>query len=207
MFGPDPFSNPRLALAITKAKRASCPRDTIEAALARGQGLSPQGVKLEAFIEEAMLPSHSLALLIECLTESKGKTRLEVRNTLKDHDANVASTAYLFSKKGLLKFGASQADEEKFMECAIDAGAVDVSTRESGGFEVLSEVSDMTKVCEKLKTNLGLDAEDVDIIWLANSASELPLKDMEKDQPHEVRDLLEKLRQSYSVRGVYITLL
>jgi transcriptional/translational regulatory protein YebC/TACO1 len=205
VFGPSTASNPRLALAINKAKRASCPRDAIEAARARGQGLSPTGVKLQAFTEEAMLPSHSIALLIECLTDSKGKTRLEVRNILKGHDANTASTAYLFSKRGHLKFGAVEVDEGRLMECAIDAGAVDVSTSENGGFEVLTEIGDITKVCSKLKDELGLDAENVDIKWLANSSSELPLKDEENDQPQEVRDLVEELRQLSSVRGVYIT--
>jgi transcriptional/translational regulatory protein YebC/TACO1 len=205
VFGADPTFNPRLAAAITKAKRASCPKDAIEGALARGQGLSPTGSKLDAFTEEAMLPSHSLAILIECLTDNKNRTRLELRNVLKDHEANLASTAYLFSKRGHLKYN-SGVEEEKLMEAAIDAGALDVATVEDGSFEVLTEVVDISKVCGKIKDDVGVDADDIDVIWVANSNSELPLKDPE-DQPEDVLDLVGELRSLSSVRGVYTTVL
>jgi transcriptional/translational regulatory protein YebC/TACO1 len=203
VFGPDQASNPRLSLSITKAKRASCPKDAIDAALARGQGLSPTGTKLEAFTEEAMLPAHGVAVLVDCLSDSKGRTRLEMKNILKDNGASQASTAYLFSKRGHIRAKLEDGvGEDAVMECVIDAGALDVHVEEDG-FELLTEVSDISKVCGRLKQDLDIDADEIDVIWVPNSQSELPMR--EEVEVPEVQEFLDELRNSSSVRGVYVS--
>ncbi|TKA71829.1 hypothetical protein B0A49_06172, partial [Cryomyces minteri] len=99
VYGPDPNINPRLAHAIATAKKSGFAKASIEAAIARGQGVSASGAKLESLTIEAILPP-SVAVVIDCETDNKLRTLADVRLLIKHYEGNVTPTNYLFAKKG-----------------------------------------------------------------------------------------------------------
>lgn len=99
--GGDPETNPKLKLAIEKAKGANMPKDNIEKAIKRGTG-QLEGVKMEEFIYEAYGPA-GVALIIEGITDNKNRTLAEIKyilNRFSGKLANSGSVKYLFDKKG-----------------------------------------------------------------------------------------------------------
>lgn len=98
--GEDPESNPRLRVAISKAKEANMPKDNIERAIKKGSG-QIEGVKMEEIFYEAYGPS-GIALIIEVITDNKNRALSEVKHTLSRFDGKMAETGsvkYLFDKK------------------------------------------------------------------------------------------------------------
>ncbi len=99
--GGDPETNPKLKLAIEKAKEANLPKENIERAVKRGTG-QLEGAKMEEFIYEAYGPGGA-ALIIEGITNNKNRTLAEIKHTLSRFGgklANSGSVKYLFDKKG-----------------------------------------------------------------------------------------------------------
>lgn len=98
--GGDPESNPRLRVAISKAKEANMPKDNIERAIKKGSG-QIEGVKMEEIFYEAYGPS-GIALIIEVITDNKNRALSEVKHALSRFDGKMAETGsvkYLFDKK------------------------------------------------------------------------------------------------------------
>jgi len=98
--GADPESNPRLRVAINKAKEANMPKDNIERAIKKGSG-QIEGVKMEEIFYEAYGPS-GIALIIEVITDNKNRALSEVKHALSRFDGKMAETGsvkYLFDKK------------------------------------------------------------------------------------------------------------
>lgn len=200
VFGPDPKTNPRLDLVITRAKKDGFPKASIEAAIARGQGLTSSGAKLEALTEEVMFPP-SVGIIVEFMTESKAQTRLDLRKVVKDCGGTFSSTSYLFEKKGRISLrGKEGTDFDAIMEPALDAGALDVEDSEDGGFVVYTQVSDLKSVSDALTHKLGLEIDELEIIWDPQTRVEV---DSEKlaGQLEKFTDLLKDIP---SVQGVYI---
>src|SRR3954449_6350859 len=126
--GGDPEGNPALALAISKAKDASMPKDNIERAIAKGTGAGADAEAYENVVYEGYGPG-GVALLIEALTDNRNRTGAEVRHALTKHGGTLGepgSVAYLFAKRGVLVVDAGRWSEDELI-VAIDAGAEDVS--------------------------------------------------------------------------------
>jgi transcriptional/translational regulatory protein YebC/TACO1 len=188
-------------LAIQKAKKASLQRATIDAAVARGQGLSSSGAKLETFIEGATLSqSPSTALLIDCLTDNQTQTRIDIRAIFKKFGATPSSTTYQFEKIGSIVFFAKEdVDFDAFAEIAIDAGVENFEQDEEGKYMIETEVSSMTSIGNTIREHFGLDMQESEIIWKPSSPQ--PIVDDEvRMQLHE---MVEHLEEVPSVRGVY----
>ena len=189
--GPDPNNNTRLAAAITAAKKAGFPKQSIEAAIARGQGRSSSGAALENITIEAMLPN-AIAAVIECQTDSKLRLLQVLRDMFKDHGANITPTTYLFDRKGKLVFEpCAGASGDELLEHAIEAGALDVETNEDGNIVVLTEPNEITSVAEALTQSLGLKIESTEIIWDPKKESAVNV-----DSPKAL-DTLSKLTSEY----------
>jgi YebC/PmpR family DNA-binding regulatory protein len=125
--GGDPEANPRLRLAVDKAKAANMPADNIKRAIRRGTGEEP-GVSYDEVTYEGYGPGGA-ALLIDTLTDNKNRTVGELRHLLSKHGGNLGETnsvAWMFDKKGYLVVEKSQADEETLMAAVLDAGADDM---------------------------------------------------------------------------------
>ncbi len=151
MGGADPSFNPRLRLAIEKAKAESMPKDNIENATKRGTG-ELEGVNYEEIRYEGYGPGGA-ALIVDCLTDNRVRTVADVRHALNKCGGNLGtdgSVVFQFKHCGQIIL-APGADENRVMEVALDAGAEDVITHEDGSIEVLTAPNnDLATVKEAL---------------------------------------------------------
>ncbi|KAF9891302.1 hypothetical protein FE257_004157 [Aspergillus nanangensis] len=201
MMGPDTKFNPRLTLALSNAKRAGIPKTVIEAAIARGQGISITGETLEQVTIEAMLPN-SVAAVVECQTDHKARVLQDVRCAIKDAGGVVTPTTYLFQKKGRVLFEKKDGlDPDSCLDQAIDAGATDIATDEEGRLLVFTEPSETKSVGESLANLTGLAIEELEIIWDPNSDT---LVEVSNEQAKELEDVLSAIREEASVRDIYL---
>lgn len=202
VWGPDPKFNPRLTLALSNAKRAEIPKAVVEAAIARGQGLSVTGQALEHLTIEAMLPS-SVAAVIECETDQKGRTLQDVRRAIKDISGNVTPTTYLFEKKGRVVFEKTgDLNVDDYLDQAIEAGASDLVADEDGGLVIFTEPTETKKVGEAFSQLSGLVIQELEIIWDPNQDT---LVDLDEEQVKSLEDGLNYIRESdASVREIYL---
>jgi YebC/PmpR family DNA-binding regulatory protein len=125
--GGNPEANPRLRLAVQKAREGNLPKDTIEKAIKRGTGDLP-GVAYEEMVMEGYGPG-GVAILVEALTDNKNRTSAELRSLftrLGGNPAGAGSVSWLFQKKGLISLSASGVTEERLMEIVLEAGAEDL---------------------------------------------------------------------------------
>lgn len=202
MWGPDTKYNPRLTLALSNAKRASIPKSVIEAAIARGQGLSVSGQALEALTIEAMLPGN-VAAVIECLTDQKARVLQDVRHIIKNNGGIVTPTTFLFERKGRVVMEKKEdTNPDDFLDQAIEAGAADVTTDDKGRLVVLTNPSETKTVGEMFARLSGLAIQELEIIWDPNADSMVGVKD--EEQAKALEDLLSALREEPSVQEVYM---
>lgn len=127
--GGDPDGNPRLRLAIDKAKGANMPADNIKRAIMKGNGELP-GMAYEDATYEAYGPA-GVALLIEAVTDNKTRTVNEIRHVLDRNHGKLAAAgavAYQFHRKGLITVLASRIGEDDLMGLILDAGAEDMTS-------------------------------------------------------------------------------
>lgn len=202
VWGPDPKFNPRLTLALSNAKRAEIPKSVIEAAIARGQGISVTGQALEQVTIEAILPP-SVAAVIECQTDQKARILQDVRRAIKDFDGIITPTTYLFEKKGRILFEPKDgliADD--YLDQAIDAGAADMSTDEDGHLVIFTEPTTTKRVAEEFSKLTGLTVQALEIIWDPNKDTLVDVKDDE--QVKNLENALNFLREDSSVRDIYL---
>jgi YebC/PmpR family DNA-binding regulatory protein len=152
MGGGDPGANPRLRLAIDKAKAESMPKDNIENAIKRGTG-QLDGVNYEEVRYEGYGPGGA-AIIVDCLTDNKTRTVADVRHAFAKNGGNMGTdgcVAFQFKHCGqiILEPGAS---EDAVMEAALEAGAEDVIPNEDGSIEVITApYDDLTNVKEALE--------------------------------------------------------
>jgi YebC/PmpR family DNA-binding regulatory protein len=127
MGGGDPDANPRLRLAIDKARSANMPKDNIQRAIQKGVG-GGEDAAFEEVIYEGYGPGGT-AVLLEALTDNRKRTVSEIRHVFSKNGGNLGSTgcvAYLFEKKGIISIELGGIDLDALLEAALDAGALDV---------------------------------------------------------------------------------
>ncbi|MBM4126343.1 MAG: YebC/PmpR family DNA-binding transcriptional regulator [Nitrospira sp.] len=148
--GGDPDGNPRLRLAIAKAKEANMPGDTLKKAIQRGTGELP-GVTYEEFTLEGYGPGGT-ALLLEITSDNRNRTVAEIRSLFTKNHGNMAeagAVAWQFHKKGLLTVDKAKVDEDRLLSLALDAGAEDVKVGDKS-FEVITDSHDFEAVKKAL---------------------------------------------------------
>jgi YebC/PmpR family DNA-binding regulatory protein len=155
--------NPRLALAVQKAKDASMPKDNIERAIAKGTGEGADADALETVMYEGYGPG-GVALMVEAVTENRNRTGSDVRHVFGKHGGNLGepgSVAYLFDKKGVVVVDGERYSEDDLM-VAIDAGAEDIAL-DDDVFEVVCEPADLTAVRTALE-EAGIAIESAEVV-------------------------------------------
>ena len=195
--GGDAGGNPRLRLAIEKAKEANMPNDNIKRAVEKGIGGG--GTTLEEITYEGYGPS-GVALTIEVMTDNKNRTLGEVRNILERHGGNLGasgSVAWMFKKKGSITFNLSGVDEEKLTMAAIDAGAEDVLSEESV-YEVVTTPENFIKVRDALKAQ-GFNSLNAEVTMVPANTVKLEGEDAQKVL--KLVNLLEDLDDVQSVHA------
>jgi len=161
--GGDAATNPRLRLAIDKAKEQNMPADNIKRAVDRGTG-NLDGVNYEELRYEGY-GIHGAAVIVDCMTDNKTRTVADVRHAFSKFGGNLGtdgSVAFLFTHCGQFLF-APGTSEDRVMEVALDAGADDVSTDDEGGIEVICDPHDFEKVKQTFEA-AGLKAEVAEIV-------------------------------------------
>lgn len=129
--GGDPSGNPRLRLAIDKAKSSNMPADNIKRAIQKGTGELP-GVAYEDVAYEAYGPG-GVALIIEAVTDNKNRLISEIRHVLDRNHGKLATTgavAYQFHKKGSITVPKESIGEDDLLAIVLEAGAEDLTTEE-----------------------------------------------------------------------------
>lgn len=187
--GGDESNNPALRDAVTKALKTNMKRDTIDNAIKRGVG-GLDGANMMTMRYEGYAPG-GIAVLVDCLSDNKNRTVSDVRHAFVKFGGNLGtdgSVSYLFHKQGeiLIKKDAS---EEKVMELAIEAGAIDIISEEDG-ILVVTEVSEFHTVLETLE-KAGLAIENSGITMTAENR--IPIDNDHAESLMKLIDMLEEL--------------
>jgi YebC/PmpR family DNA-binding regulatory protein len=197
MGGSDLNSNPRLRLAVDKAKAQSMPKDNIERAIKRGAG-ELDGVEYQEVRYEGYGPGGA-AVMVDCLTDNRNRTVADVRHAFSKHGGNLGadgSVSYLFNQVGQLLYPPGTS-EEAIMDAAIEAGAEDVVVGEDHSIEVLTDPADFEGVREKMVA-AGFDSEDSGLTMRASTTA-----DLDGDSAASMLKLLEVLEDLDDVQEVY----
>ncbi len=150
MGGADISSNPRLRMAVDKAKSESMPKDNIENAIKRGSG-TLEGVNYEEIRYEGY-GIGGAAVMVDCLTDNRNRAVADVRHAFTKYGGNLGtdgSVAFMFTHCGSLVF-APGTSEDKVMEAALDAGAEDVINNDDGSIEVITGPQDFDAIKQAL---------------------------------------------------------
>ncbi|MEO1767431.1 YebC/PmpR family DNA-binding transcriptional regulator [Thiobacter aerophilum] len=195
--GGDPNFNPRLRLAIERAKAENMPAENIERAIKRGTG-ELEGVNYEEVRYEGYGPGGA-AVIVDCMTDNRTRTVADVRHAFSKHGGNLGtdgSVAFLFKHCGQIVFPPGTS-EDKVMEAAIEAGAEDVISNDDGSIEVITAPNDFAQVKAALE-KAGLTPAFAEITFKPTTETELKGEDAVKMQK-----LLDALESLDDVQEVY----
>ena len=195
--GGDPAANPRLRLAIDKARGQSMPKDNIGRAIKRGSG-ETEGADFQEIRYEGYGPGGT-AVMVDCLTDNRNRTVAEVRHAFTKFGGNLGadgSVNYLFNHVGQLLYP-PESDEDAIMEAAIEAGAEDVLVDEDGSIEVLTDPAEFEGVRDRMVT-AGHEPDDAELTMRASTSSKL-----DAHAAGSMVKLLETLEDIDDVQQVY----
>ncbi|MFY9478339.1 MAG: YebC/PmpR family DNA-binding transcriptional regulator [Aquabacterium sp.] len=188
--GGDIAMNPRLRLAIEKAKGANMPADNIKRNVDKATG-NLDGVTYEEIRYEGY-GIGGAAVIVDCMTDNRVRTVAEVRHAFSKHGGNLGtegSVAFQFKHVGQFLF-APGVSEDKVMEVALEAGADDVVTHDDQSIEVLSNPTEFEAVQKALEA-AGLKPEVAEVTMRADTPIELAGDDAARMQ--KLLDVLEDL--------------
>jgi YebC/PmpR family DNA-binding regulatory protein len=195
--GPDPDSNPRLALAIDKAKAANMPKDNIERAVNKGAGIGGEADNYEELIYEGYGP-HGVAILIDVLTDNRNRSLAEIKHAFNKFGGNLATTnavQWQFDQKGFIELKSDSIDYDELFLAAAEAGAEDV-VNEDELFIVYSARNDLNAV-ETTLNDAGYKISDSKLVWVPQNEVAL-----EPNQVVQVFKLIERLEELDDVQTV-----
>jgi YebC/PmpR family DNA-binding regulatory protein len=188
--GADLATNPRLRLAVEKAKSANMPADTIKRNIDKATG-QLEGVNYEEIRYEGYGIAGA-AIIVDTMTDNKVRTVAEVRHAFSKHGGNLGtegSVSFQFKHCGLLMF-APGTSEDMVMECALEAGALDVISSDDGVIEMITSAQDFEAVKAALVSK-GFEPEVAEVTLRAENSVSLGADDQLKMQ--KILDALEDL--------------
>ncbi len=188
--GGDPKDNPRLRLAIDKARASNLPSDTIKKNVDKATG-NLEGVQYEEIRYEGY-GIGGAAVIVDCMTDNRVRTVAEVRHAFSKHGGNLGtegSVAFQFRHVGQFVF-APGLSEDKVMEVALDAGADDVIVDDDGAVEVLCAPADFEALQQALK-DAGLEPDLAEVTMRADNPVEVVGEDAVRMQ--KLLDAIEDL--------------
>jgi YebC/PmpR family DNA-binding regulatory protein len=188
--GGDPGANPRLRLAIDKAKAANMPADNIKRNIDKATG-NLEGVSYEEIRYEGYGIAGA-AIIVDTMTDNRVRTVAEVRHMFSKYGGNLGtegSVAFQFKHVGQIMF-APGVDEDKVMEVALEAGADDIVSDDEGGVEVITEPGSFEAVRDALEA-AGLKPDMAEVTMRAENTIALAGEDAQKMQ--RLLDMIEDL--------------
>jgi YebC/PmpR family DNA-binding regulatory protein len=199
---PDPDMNPRLAVAVEAARKASVPNDTITRAINKGAGIGGEKLELESVTFEGFAP-HKVAVIVECMTDNRNRTAPEIRVLFRNGQLG-AKVRFFFDHVGIIEATNESADLDT-EEAAILAGAQDVEPleempEEGTGARFFTDPTDLDKVTSALREE-GWAVTASEIGYRPKEAVDLP-----EAERGEVEAFLEALDDNDDVHRIYATL-
>ncbi len=197
MGGADVGTNPRLRMAVDKAKGESMPKDNIENAIKRGAG-TLEGVNYEEIRYEGYGISGA-AVIVDCLTDNRNRAVADVRHAFTKFGGNLGtdgSVAFMFKHCGSLLF-APGTNEDQVMEAALEAGAEDIINNDDGSIEVITTPADFSAVKDALEA-AGLNPVLAEVTMKADNETVFTGDDAVKMQK-----LLDALDDLDDVQEIY----
>jgi len=194
--GQDPAMNSRLRLAIQNARAENMPKDNIERSIKKAAGAD--GENYEAIRYEGYGPG-GVALIVEALTDNRNRTAGAVRSYLTKNGGALGesgSVAFMFNRVGQIAYKPEAGSADKVLEAAIDAGADDVKSDETGHV-ITTSFSDLGEVARKLEVALG-EAETVKSVWVPQTSTRL-----DEDKAAAMMKLVDILEDDDDVQNVY----
>ena len=194
---PDPNTNPRLRAAVTAARNANMPKDTIERAIKRGSG-AEAGDNFEEIRYEGYGPG-GVAIIIESLTDNRTRTAGEIRSAFAKHGGNLGesgSVGFMFERLGCISYPAAAGNNDVMFEAAIESGASDVQSDESGHI-IYCASDDLNAVQGAMEKKFG-PADRAKLAFRPINTTPVAEQDAK-----QLMDLIEVLEDNDDVQTVY----
>ena len=196
--GGNADANPRLRLAIQKARDANMPADNIERGIKKGTG-ELEGVSYESVSFEGYAPG-GVAVIVEGLTDNKNRTTSEVRSIFTKRGGNMAgagSVAFQFNKKGVFMVKKKDANEDELLGIALESGAEDL-TFDEDFYQIICAPQDFDRVRTGLaEKNVPIESEELSMV----PKNTLKVEDMETAR--KILALVEDLEDNDDIQNVY----
>ncbi len=197
--GGDPEGNPRLRLAIDKAKEVNMPSDNIKKAIMKGTGELP-GTTYEESIYEGYGPGGA-AIMMEVMTDNKNRTVSEIRYILSKNGGNLGEAgcvSWIFDKKGYILVEKTKVDEDALMSIVLDAGAEDMKNDpKEENYEIITTPETLEVVKDAIKRN-KIDISLAEVTMLPKNY--VPLEGLAAEQ---MLRLIDGLEDHDDIQNVY----
>lgn len=196
--GKDPEANPRLRLAIDRAKEANMPKQNIEKAILKGAG-ELSGVSYEEVLYEGYGP-FGVAMIIKATTDNRQRTTSSIRHILSKHGGSlgeVGCVSWMFDNVGFISLKSDKSEEE-MLEIALEFGAKDVKfNNEDNVYEIITEPKDLMNIKSQLENN-GFSIETAELTLMPQTTVKL-----DKEQAKSMIKLMDALEDDDDVSNVY----
>jgi YebC/PmpR family DNA-binding regulatory protein len=194
---PDPASNPRLRAAVSAARQANMPKDTVERAIkkAAGAGVGDDYVDVRY---EGYGPA-GVAVIVETLTDNRNRTASDVRSAFAKHGGALGETnsvSFMFSRLGAIRYPTSVANADAMLEAAIEAGAENAES-DDDGHEITCPIEDFFAVRDALEARFG-EPESAKLDWKPTT-----LVALDEEKARGLIKLLDTLDENDDVQNVY----
>ena len=197
--GGDPDGNPRLRVAVDKAKEVNMPHDNIKKAIMKGTGELP-GVSYEEYLYEGYGPA-GVAVMVEVMTDNKNRTVPEIRHIMSKNGGSLGESgcvSWIFEQKGYILVSKEKTSEDMLMTIALDAGAEDMKNDpQEDNFEIITAPQDFAAVKAAIE-KAGLPIESAEVTMLPKNY--IVLDERAADQMVRLIDALE---DNDDVQNVY----
>lgn len=203
LYGDNLAFNPQLASAISAASKASVPKSLIEGAIARGQGRSATGAKLEPMTIEALIPPN-IAILVEAETDNKARSIPNLKLVVKEGGALHSASAFYFTRRGraIFRSKSQKPDLSELMEEAIEhEGLEDIEEMSNGNILAWVEPAMLMSVTQAFSKKLDLDIVESELIFAPNEETTVTV---DSSETAEILDnLFTKFKEYPEVKGIY----
>ncbi len=193
---PDPAMNPRLRAAIIAARAENMPKDNIERAIKKASGGDAESY--DEIRYEGYGPG-GVAVIVEVLTDNRNRTAGEVRAVFTRSGGNLAETgavSFMFDRLGVVEYDAEKASADAMLEAAIEAGAEDVVSSESG-HEIYTTPDSLHEVSKALEAKFG-EPRKAGLVWKPQNTVAV-----DDEQGEKVIKLIDSLNEHDDVQNVY----
>jgi YebC/PmpR family DNA-binding regulatory protein len=194
---PEPASNPRLRAAVTAARQANMPKDTVDRAIKKAAGAAGSDDYIEVRYE-GYGPA-GVAVIVEALTDNRNRTASDVRTAFTKYGGALGETnsvSFMFNRLGVIRYPAGIATADDMLEAAIEAGAESADSDDEG-HEITCPIEDFFTVRDALEARFGApDSAKLD--WRPTT-----LVTLDEDRAGSLLKLLDALDENDDVQNVF----